>query len=77
MPSRGQALPDVVRDEFDEIIVCTQPEHLARWVHHDLPHRIEHLGLPVYVIPPDQDVPDDIKEGLPTGWHYPEVGPLT
>ena len=23
--------------QFDEIIVCTVPEHLARWVHHDLP----------------------------------------
>ena len=32
--------------QFDEIIVCTVPEHLSRWVHHDLPHRIEHLGLP-------------------------------
>ena len=63
--------------EFDEIIVCTKPEHLARWVHHDLPHRLEHLGLPVCVIPPDEDVPDDIREGLPTGWKYPEVGPLT
>ena len=67
----------VGRDEFDEIIVCTKPEHLARWVHHDLPHRLEHLGLPVSVIPPDEDVPDDIRAGLPTGWRYPEVGPLT
>jgi hypothetical protein len=64
-------------DEFDEIIVCTKPEHLARWVHHDLPHRLEHLGLPVCVIPPGEDVPDDVREGLPTGWRYPEVGPLT
>ena len=64
-------------DEFDEIIVCAKPEHLARWVHHDLPHRLEHLGLPVCVIPPDEEVPDDIREGLPTGWRYPEVGPLT
>jgi hypothetical protein len=64
-------------DEFDEIIVCTKQEHLARWVHHDLPRRLEHLGLPVYVIPPDEDVPDDIREGLPAGWKYPEIGPLT
>lgn len=67
----------VGRNEFDEIIVCTKPEHLARWVHHDLPHRLEHLGLPVSVIAPDEDVPDDIREGLPSGWKYPEVGPLT
>src|SRR5687767_6153956 len=25
--------------QFDELIVCTAPTHLARWVHHDLPHR--------------------------------------
>jgi hypothetical protein len=67
----------VDQGDFDEIIVCTEHEHLARWVHHDLPHRIEHLGLPVYVIAPEEDVPDDIREGLPTGWKYPEVGPLT
>jgi hypothetical protein len=68
----------VDRGKFDEIVVCTKQEHLARWVHHDLPHRLEHLGLPVCVIAPDEeDVPDDIREGLPTGWHYPEVGPLT
>jgi hypothetical protein len=67
----------VGRDEFDEIIVCTKHEHLERWVHHDLPHRLERLGLPVYVIAPDEEVPDDIREGLPSGWRYPEVGPLT
>jgi hypothetical protein len=67
----------VSADEFDEVIVCAKPDHLARWVHHDLPHRLEHLGLPVCVIPPDDDVPDDIREGLPSGWRYPEVGPLT
>jgi hypothetical protein len=64
-------------DEFDELIVCTKPEHLARWVHHDLPHRLEHLGLPVDVIAEEEDVPDDIREGLPSGWKYPQVGPLT
>jgi hypothetical protein len=63
----------VGRGEFDEIIVCTVPEHLARWVHHDLPHRLEHLGLPVCVIPADSDVPDDLREGLPSGWSYPPV----
>ena len=43
--------------EFDELIVCTAPSHLARWVHHDLPHRLEHLGLPILVIPPEPDAP--------------------
>ena len=77
-PDALDTIHDAVgRDQFDEIIVCTKPDHLARWVHHDLTHRLEHLGLPVCVIPADEDVPDDIREGLPTGWHYPEVGPLT
>ena len=67
----------VGNDEFDEIIVCAKPDHLARWVHHDLPHRLEHLGLPVHVIAEEEDVPDDIREGLPSGWKYPQVGPLT
>jgi hypothetical protein len=58
---------------FDAIIVSTVPEHLARWVHHDLPHRLEHLGLPVTVIPHDRDVPDDLREGLPSGWDYPPI----
>ena len=43
--------------EFDELIVCTAPTHLERWVHHDLPHRLQHLGLPVVVIPPEHDAP--------------------
>ena len=43
--------------EFDELIVCAAPTHLARWVHHDLPHRLQHLGLPVVVIPPEPDAP--------------------
>jgi hypothetical protein len=63
----------VDQGEFDEIIVCTPDEHLARWVHHDLPRRLEHLGLPVSVIPADRDVPDDLREGLPSGWTYPPM----
>jgi hypothetical protein len=42
---------------FDELIVSTAPEHLARWVHHDLPHRLRHLGVPVRVIPPEPNKP--------------------
>jgi hypothetical protein len=65
----------VTAGEYDEIIVSTVPEHLARWVHHDLPHRIEHLGMPVVVIPhePDAPVDDALAEGLPTGWKYPPI----
>jgi len=55
--------------EFDELIVSTTPTHLARWVHHDLPHRLEHLGLPVVVVPPEADVPvlDQVRAAMPSG----------
>jgi hypothetical protein len=53
--------------EFDELIVCAAPSHLARWVHHDLPHRLQHLRLPVTVIPPERDVPlpDHVSNAMP------------
>jgi hypothetical protein len=27
---------------FDEVIVVTLPTHLSRWLHQDLPHRLQH-----------------------------------
>ena len=53
--------------QFDELIVCTAPTHLARWVHHDLPHRLQHLGLPVLVIPPDRKspIPEHVSDAMP------------
>jgi len=57
----------------DEIILSTPPAHLSRLIHHDLRHRLEHLKLPVRVIPhePDAPVPDD----LPDDWTYPPPTP--
>jgi hypothetical protein len=57
----------------DEIILSTPPEHLSRLIHHDLRHRLEHLQLPVHVIPgePDAAPPDD----LPKNWTYPPPTP--
>ena len=56
--------------DVDEIIVCTPHEHLSRWMHHDLAHRIEHLGLPVRVIPPEHDkpMPAELRRDIPDGW---------
>jgi hypothetical protein len=34
--------------EFDEIIVFTLPPRVSRWLHHDLPTRLQQqYGLPV------------------------------
>ena len=61
--------------EFDELIVCAAPSHLARWVHHDLLHRLQHLRLPVTVIPPERDVPlpDHVSNAMP---HTAMIAPL-
>ena len=63
--------------EFDEIILSTPPEHLSRLIHHDLRHRLEHLQVPVRVIPPEPDapLPEHLREGMPESWSYPPPTP--
>ena len=48
-PSPVAAVQDAVNfGSFDEVIVCTLPKHLSKWLRLDLPRRIERAsGLPV------------------------------
>jgi hypothetical protein len=45
------AIEDALRTEhFDEIILSTLPHTVSRWLHIDLPRRVEHLGLPLTTV---------------------------
>ena len=65
------------RGEYDEILLSTPPEHHAHWHRHTLPKRLQALGIPVYVVPPDSsDAPD--SHGFPPDWMLAsQIGPST
>jgi hypothetical protein len=66
----------VERGECDEILLSTAKEHHERWHRHTLPKRIQALGIPVTVVPPDA-TGWSYAHGFPQDWIRAEVGPLT
>jgi hypothetical protein len=45
------AIEEALHDgDYDEIILSTLPSAVSRWLHIDLPRRVEHLGLPVTTV---------------------------
>jgi hypothetical protein len=48
-PDPIQAIQDTLRvRQFDEIVLVTLPQGISRWLHQDLPHRVQRkFGLPL------------------------------
>ncbi len=59
----GVASPlDAIQDAvnihgFDEIIISTLPTRVSRWLHLDLPHKLNGLGLPVTTVTAKESAP--------------------
>jgi hypothetical protein len=50
-PEPLAAVEDAVNSgDFDEVIVSTLPTRVSRWLHLDLPRKVEGLGLPVTTV---------------------------
>jgi hypothetical protein len=70
----GATIRDLIEEgRYAEILVSTAPEHHVRWRHHDLPHKVQHFGVPVMVIPPEPNSWAPI-EGFPPEWSPHAVG---
>jgi hypothetical protein len=78
---------DVVRNalsagNYDQVIISTPPHRLSHWLHHDLPGRVEALGVPVEVVtsehepqePQHPEHPTHSHPGIPGGIVPPTTG---
>jgi hypothetical protein len=74
-PNAATTIHDLVdRGDYQEIIVSTVPEHHHLWHRHGLTDRVQTLGIPVTVIPPELNAWGPV-EGFPQGWTPKEVNP--
>ncbi|MGH2945223.1 MAG: hypothetical protein ACRDPC_02980 [Solirubrobacteraceae bacterium] len=65
-------------ERFDEVIVATLPQHLSRWLHLDLPHRVERFaGRPTrHVIASERSTSTiDVRFDAPPAAGDPRGGP--
>ena len=50
-PAPLTSIEDAVNvDGYDEVIISTLPARVSRWLHLDLPHKLNGLGLPITTI---------------------------
>jgi hypothetical protein len=64
----------VAEGACDEVILSTHAVHHRRWLHHDLPQKLQDLSIPVTVIPPEAEGWGPIA-GFPPDWVPGAVSP--